>query len=108
MNWKELFIIFGGIFFLWWLEKQHQMMMLQLQMGFGVPQAPMYPQPPAPFTPTAAPAYQPPLSQIRHVQESGPTWAGRPRGGGGNGGGAGPLRLVLQVGQDGTVWGGNY
>jgi hypothetical protein len=71
------------------------------------PQAPMYPPlapEPVPVTPSAP--YTPPMLPDR-PEWRGNTWAGRARGGNGAQGG-GPLRLLLQIGQDGTVWGGNY
>jgi hypothetical protein len=108
INWKDLLIIIAGIFFLWWVDKQYQM---QMALMYGprmpyYPQAPMYPPlgpEPIPATPSAP--YTPPMF-IDRPELRGNTWAGRPRGGNGNVGG--PLRLVLQIGDDGKVWGGNY
>lgn len=108
MNWKDLLIIFGGILVLWWLEKQHEMQMALMYGGRMpyYPQAPMYPPlAPEPIPATPAAPYTPPMIPYTRP-EIGRTWGGRARGD--VGGDRGPLRLVLQIGENGNVWGGNY
>lgn len=98
-SWKDILLILGGVFLLWWLEKKHQMMMLQ--MGYGVAQAPLYPNQQPTQRPSGMPAT--PMCGPSDVDQRAPFWAsgssGRPYRMA-DGGGMTPIRLLLQFGND--------